>query len=215
MDVVVPLVFFLALVSLVLAAPRLDAFRGRRRAGALAGDLMTHHGFKSRPEFTVSRLPVAGPPCHYGAAQRLTDQVGGVVGGLPLTSAGYSCRYNGATHVYGIAVVSLPTPVDGIEVRHERAFHSVLVVEPVPEGRISSGETEFDRRHQSYAADPEQARRVLSAQGVRELSSAPEPFSWRVDGTDLLLWRSGGWDSADSLLGCVRAVTSVLRPEDG
>ncbi|MFG2846916.1 hypothetical protein ACGF12_27630 [Kitasatospora sp. NPDC048296] len=215
MDVVVPLVFFLALVSLVLTAPRLDALRGRRRAGVLANQLMKRHGFLSRLEFTVSRLPVAGPPFHYGAAQRLADQVGGVVDGLPLTVAGYSCRYNGATHVYGIAVVSLPSPVDGIEVRHERVFHSVLVVEPVPEGRSSSGETEFDRRYRSYAADPDQARRVLSAQGVRELSAAPEPFSWRVDGTDLLLWRSGGWDSADSLLGCVRAVTAVLRPEDG
>jgi hypothetical protein len=215
MDVVVPLVFFLALVTVVLTAPRLDAFRGRRRAGELARDLTAQHGFRARPEFTASRLPVAGPPFHYGAAQRLADQVGGVVDGLPLTAARYSCRYNGETHVYGIAVVSLPCPVDGIEVRHERAFHSVLVVEPVPEGRISSGETEFDSRHQSYAAYPDQARRVLSAAGVRELSSAPVPFSWRVDGTDLLLWRSGGWDSADSLLCCVRAVTSVLRPEDG
>ncbi|MFJ8471082.1 hypothetical protein [Kitasatospora sp. NPDC094011] len=214
MDVVVPLVVFLAFVTLVLTAPRFDAFRGRRRSAELAGELTERHDFRPRPEFTASRLPVAGPPFHYGAAQRLTDQRGGVLDGLPLTVAGYSCRYNGETHVYGLAVLSLPSPVDRVEVRHERPFHSVLVTEPVPEGRVTSGETDFDARYRSYAADPEQARRVLSAPRVRELAAAPQPFSWRVDGTDLLLWRSGGWDSADALLGCVRAVTSVLRPVD-
>ncbi|MEV7598256.1 hypothetical protein AB0O91_12845 [Kitasatospora sp. NPDC089797] len=214
MDVAVPLVFFLAFVTLVLTAPRLDAFRGRRRAGGLARELMSRHGFSAKPEFTASRLPVAGPPFHYGAAQRLTDQVGGTVDGLALTAAGYRCRYNGETHVYGVAVVSLPSPVDGIEVRHERAFHSVLVPEPVPDGRIASGEPEFDGRYRSYATDPGQARRVLSVPRVRTLAAAPQPFSWRVDGTDLLLWRSGGWESAEALIGCVRAVTSVLRPAD-
>jgi hypothetical protein len=212
MGVVVPILLFICLATLVLATPRFGSFRARRRTRVIADELRSRHGFGRRDEFTASVLTLPGPPFHYGASPRLLDQVVGTHDGRTLTSAGYSCRYNGSTHFYGIVLVELPSPIDAVEVRHGQAFHSVRVVEPVPGGRVRSGVAEFDNRYETYAADPGNLRTVLSATGVSHLLAAPEPFSWRAEGTDLLLWRSGGWSSADALLGCVRAVTCALRP---
>ncbi|MFI6845605.1 hypothetical protein ACIBJD_13260 [Kitasatospora sp. NPDC050467] len=213
MGVVVPIVLFLALAALVLVAPRAGTFRARRRSRGLAQELATVHGFESRPDVTLGRLPLAGPPFHYGTARTLSDQVSGAVDDLTVTVAGYSCRENGATHGYGLVLVSLPGPSARIEVRHEPAFHSTLVAEPVPGGRVHTGVVPFDARYEVYASDPHRMGTKLSATESETLLAAPEPFSWRVHGRDVLLWRSGGWPSADGLLGCVRATVSVLRPD--
>lgn len=213
MGVVVPIVLFLALAVLVLVAPRADSYRARRRSRAVALELVTEHGFRSRPDFALGRLPLAGPPFHYGTARTLSDQASGAVDGLTVTVAGYSCRDNGSTHGYGLALVSLPEPSARIEVRHEPAFHSTLVVEPVPGGRVRTGVVTFDARYEVFASDPHHLGAGLSATDAEALLAASEPFSWRVHGRDVLLWRSGGWSSADALLGAVRAAVSVLRPD--
>ncbi|MCC9306162.1 hypothetical protein LN042_03405 [Kitasatospora sp. RB6PN24] len=215
MGVIVPILLFVCLATLVLGSPRIPPLRERRRTRAISHALVARHGFTARPSFTSSRIPLPGPPFHYGSAQRLTDQVAGEVAGLPVTSAGYSCRYNGSSHFYGIALVTLPFPVDTAEVRHEPAFHSVRVVEPVPAGRVRTGVARFDAAHESYCRDPHHGQSALSVAGVGELLSAPEPFSWRAEGTQLLLWRSGGWSSTPSLLGCVRAAVSALSSSNG
>lgn len=119
MGVIIPILLFVCLATLVLAAPRLPALREQRRTRAIGNVLISCHGFTARPSFTASRIALPGPPFHYGSAQRLTDQVAGTLEGLPVTSAGYSCRYNGSSHFYGIALVTLPLPVDAAEVRHE------------------------------------------------------------------------------------------------
>ncbi|TQF02857.1 hypothetical protein E6W39_12050 [Kitasatospora acidiphila] len=210
MGVIVPILLFVCLATLVFGSPRIPPLRERRRTRAVSSALVARHGFTARPSFTTSRIPFPGPPFHYGSAQRLTDQVAGEVEGLPVTSAGYSCHYNGSSHFYGIALVTLPFPVDTAEVRHEPAFHTVRVVEPVPAGRVRTGAARFDTAYEIYCRDPHNGQSALSAAGVDELLSAPEPFSWRAEGTQLLLWRSGGWSSAPSLLGCVRAASSAL-----
>jgi hypothetical protein len=215
MGVIIPILLFVCLATLVLASPRLPALRGRRRTSAISNVLMSRHGFTAQPSFTASRIPLPGPPFHYGSAQRLTDQVAGAVDGMPVTSAGYSCRYNGSSHFYGIALVTLPFPVDTAEVRHEPAFRSVRVVEPVPEGRLRTGVARFDAGYETYCRDPHHGQSALSAAWVDELLAAPEPFSWRAEGTQLLLWRAGGWSSARSLLGCVRATTAALSASSG
>ncbi|MGC0316498.1 hypothetical protein [Kitasatospora acidiphila] len=215
MGVIIPILLFVCLATLVLAAPRLPALREQRRTRAIGNVLISCHGFTARPSFTASRIALPGPPFHYGSAQRLTDQVAGTLEGLPVTSAGYSCRYNGSSHFYGIALVTLPLPVDAAEVRHEPAFHSVRVVEPIPDSRVQTGVARFDADYEAYGRDAHHGQSTLSAAGVGELLAAPEPFSWRADGTQLLLWRSGGWSSAASLLGCVRAASSAVTSSLG
>ncbi|MGE7435770.1 hypothetical protein [Kitasatospora sp. NPDC001175] len=211
MGVIVPIVLFGCLAALVLGAPRFGPYRERRRAGAVSNLLTGSHAFRPRPEFGLEQLPTT-PPFHYGTSRRLAGQVTGEVDGLPLTWFCYSCRENGSTHVYGVARVELSVPLGEVEVRHEPAFHSVRVVEPVPDSPVPTGVAAFDGRHRTYARDPHHVRTVLPAAAVRELLAAPEPFSWRVADGELLLWRSGGWSSAAALLGCVRAVTAALRP---
>jgi hypothetical protein len=212
MGVVVPILLFVCLAVLVVTAPRIAPLRERRRTRSINADLMHRHGFTAQSSFTASRIPLPGPPFHYGSAQRLTDQVAGTVEGMSMVSAGYECRYNGSSHFYGVALVTLPLLVDTVEVRHQPAFHSVRVVEPVPEGRVQTGVPRFDAGHETYCGDP---RHRLPAAGVAELLAAPEPFSWRADGTHLLLWRAEGWSSARSLLDCVRAVTYALSSDLG
>ncbi|MGF1430588.1 hypothetical protein [Kitasatospora sp. LaBMicrA B282] len=210
MGVVVPIVFFCALVALVLTAPRIGPVLDRRRTGAIAAELTARHGF--RPS-SGDAPDLAGPPFHYGTGQRFTDEVTGSLAGLPLGSVGYRCRENGSAHFYGVLLARLPAPVESpIEVRHEPAFHSTRVTEPLPAPRVPSGAPFFDVRYEVYANDAQLARAVLSAAGVEHLLTAPQPCSWRVEGTQLLLWRSGGWSSATALLGSVRAVTAALRP---
>ncbi|MCX4690301.1 hypothetical protein OG401_39465 [Kitasatospora purpeofusca] len=131
--------------------------------------------------------------------------------GLTVTVAGYSCRDNGSTHAYGLVMVSLPEPLSQIEVRHEPAFRSTLVVEPDPGGRVRTGVAAFDARYEVYTSDPYR-RTGLSVAETETLPAAPVPFSWRVHGRDAMLWRSDGWSSADEVLGSVRAVVAVLRP---
>ncbi|MGK4578945.1 hypothetical protein [Kitasatospora sp. HPMI-4] len=211
MRVIVPIVLLLGLAALVLTAPRLGPYLDRRRARAIADELTRRHGFIARPEFGLERLPSA-PPFHYGTSRRLVDQVTGELDRSVLTSAGYSCRENGSTHVYGVALVELPVPLGEVEVRHEPAFHSVRVVEPVPDAPVPTGVADFDSHYRIYARDPHHVRTMLPASEVHQLLAAPEPFSWRVSGGELLLWRSGGWSSAAALAGCVRTVTAALRP---
>ncbi|GAA2752330.1 hypothetical protein [Kitasatospora cinereorecta] len=213
MGVVIPIVLFAALVALVLVAPRFAPFRGRMRAGTIARELTTGQGFEPRGDFALDRFPTAGPPFHYGGAKRLDAQVAGAVDGLTTVSAGYRCRENGSTHFYGVVLVSLPAPVARIEVRHEPAFHSVRVVEPVPGGLASTGITPFDERYRTYVAEPLTVGTLLPDAAVRALLAAPEPCSWRAEGRELLLWRSGGWSCAEALLASLRAATGALRPE--
>lgn len=210
MGVIVPIVLFVALVTLVLTAPRFGPLRDRRRTAAIATELTARHGF--RPS-SGDGPDLAGPPFHFGSARRLDAEVTGGLDGLPLTSVGYRCRENGSTHFYGAVLVKLPTAVESrVEVRHEPAFHSVRVVEPSPGGRLKSGDGWFDSRFEAYATDPRLALAVLTSAGVDVLRTAPEPCSWRVEGSALLLWRSGGWRSAASLLASVRAVVAALQP---
>ncbi|MFF7638407.1 hypothetical protein ACFZB9_35440 [Kitasatospora sp. NPDC008050] len=211
---IVPIVFFLGLVALVLGAPRLGPFQDRRRVAATARELAARHGLTPDsdpdPARGLGQPPLSGAPFHYGSARRLVDRVTGSLGALPVTAAGYTCRENGATHVYGVVLVTMPYPVAPAEVRHEPVFHSVRVVEPLPEGLSRTGVPDFDDRYRAYTSDPHAALTVLSAEGARALLAAPEPFSWRSEGTGLLLWRAGGWSSAQALVGCVSAVTSLL-----
>ncbi|GAB2701718.1 hypothetical protein [Kitasatospora kifunensis] len=211
---IVPIVFFLGLVALVLGAPRFGPFQERRRAATTARELTVRHDFAPSPTSALGQLPLAGPPFHYGSAHRLTDQVSGTLGALPVSAATYTCRENGSTHVYGVVLVAMPHPLAPVEVRHEPVFHSVRVIEPMPEGLARTGEAAFEGRYRAYTSDPHAALTVFSAEGARELLAAPEPCSWRTEGSDLLLWRAGGWSSAQALLGCVSVVASVLGAVD-
>ncbi|WP_329560909.1 hypothetical protein [Kitasatospora sp. NBC_01266] len=209
MGVIVPIVLFVALVALVLTAPRIGPVLDRRRTGAIAEELTAGHGF--RPS-SGDGPDLAGPPFHYGSAQRLVSEVTGSLEGLPLTSVGYRCRENGSTHFYGAVLVRLPEAVESrIEVRHEPVFHSTRVLVPLSGDRLSSGDGWFDSHFEVHATDPRLVRTVLSTSGLDLLRGTPEPCSWRVEGSTLLLWRSGGWTSAASLLASVRAVSAALH----
>ena len=205
MGVIVPIVLFLGLVTLVLGAPRFDVFRDRHRAGATARELLERPEFTAVPGFGLDQLPFGGTPFHYGSDHRLAHQVSGPLDGLIVTSATYTCRFKGATRLYGVVLLSLPRPLAGAEMRCEPAFHCVRVPEPLPEGRVRLGVEAFDSCYQAFAApDPvhvSQVSRMLSPDAARILLAAPESFNWRVREKDLLLWRSGGWASSEQVQG--------------
>jgi hypothetical protein len=62
------------------------------------------------------------------------------------------------------------------------------------------------------AEEAEAAMLVGSAATANVMLQVPEPFSWRSLDGEVLLWKRGGWSSADTLIASVRAVLEVFDP---
>ena len=191
MEVVVPVVGFLCLATLIVASPRVGPRRVRRRASAIAAGLCDAYGFVAAPDVDHVLRGTTAPPFHYGSDHRFEDVVTGGVGGLPVTSAAYICRYNGSPHLYGVVGVTLPGPgtPERIEIRSEPVFESAWAIDTPP---------------------VDGADGPLRADDVAALMSVSEPPSLRVEDRLLLMWRRDGWSSPAELLQAVTAASEAV-----
>ena len=211
MDVVVPVVAYLCLATLIVGSPRVGPRRVRRQAAVVAAGLRERYSFITAPDPQHVVRTANEPPFHYGTEQEFADAVTGDLGGLPVTSATYTCRYNGSTHLYGVVAVTLRTSGERIEVRHGPVFGSAWAIDTPPEGVARSGSPAFDAAFELYF--PEQGRtteRPLGPEGIKALLSTGEPFSLRLEDHRLLLWRRDGWSSADAVTAAVQAAEAAV-----
>jgi hypothetical protein len=209
MEVVLPAFAWLCLATLIVASPRIQPHRVRQRAAEVAAGLRTHQGFTPASEVEYV-LSTNEPPCHYGTDHALDDVITGLVASLPVTSATYTCRYNGSTHLYGLVGVTLPASSERLEIRHGRVFESAWAVDTPPEGAALTGTPTFDTEFELYFPDRgEGATGLLSQAGINALLAAPDRFSLRIDDRRLLLWRRDGWTSDTTLIEAVKAATTV------
>ena len=71
---------------------------------------------------------------------------------------------------------------------------------------------EFDRAYRLYATETGAVMLVSSLATANVMLEVPEPFSRRALDSEVLLWKRGGWSSADALIASVRAVQEILDP---
>ncbi|MBR7833002.1 hypothetical protein KDL01_06995 [Actinospica durhamensis] len=177
----------------------------------MAEQLRTVHGFRegSKASWTDARS-TGWPPFHYGRHRELDDVLVGTVNGLPTRAAGYELVFNGSLHLYGLALIMLPRPVDWLEVRGERPFSAPRVPDHVPDGQLTTGVPEFDTVWSVYAETAD-AQHAASAPALTQtMLAAPIRFSWRTHGSELLLWKRDGWTDAPQLLESISCVTNLL-----
>jgi hypothetical protein len=208
-----PAVLVIALATVVVVSPRLEPRRLRARAAAVAAELRSRYAFStgSHASWAGTRGTV-WPPFHYGTHRETDDELVGDVGGLTVRVAGYECVFVGTRHRYGVACVILPGPVEWAEVRGEPVFSAAKVPEHIPDGRCAGATPEFERAYQLYTEDPEMGLLITSRATADAMLDVPEPFSWRTLDREVLLWKRGGWSSADALIESVRAVQQILHP---
>ncbi|WP_194905583.1 hypothetical protein [Catenulispora rubra] len=212
MEVVLPVIGYLSLVTLIVASPRIGPRRTRRQATAVAEALCGTYGFVAAPGVDHVLRVTTAPPFHYGSDHRFEDVVTGEIGGLPVTSATYVCRYNGSPHLYGVAAVTMPGPgvPERIEIRSEPVFESAWAIDAPPKGRARTGRPDIDAAFELYLPDRgEKADGLLTEDSVSALLHVSERPSLRVEGRQLLVWRRDGWSSPDALIQAVTAATGL------
>ncbi|MEY9932495.1 hypothetical protein ABH926_007146 [Catenulispora sp. GP43] len=211
MQIVFPIIGYLCLATLVLASPQHRFRRSRRGAADLARDLKDRHGFVEAPDVEHVLKPTRQPPFHYGTEHRLINAVTGAMHDMPVTSATFTCRYNGSTHLYGVASLTLAHPAERLEVRAGAAFATAWVIDTPPPGRVQVGCHPFDDHFELYTPARETGgAAVLARAGVTALERVAEPFSMRIEGMQVLLWRAEGWSSSESLAAAVAAAATVV-----
>lgn len=211
MRYILPIALLICLAALIALSPHLEPQRLRARARQLAAQLRAKHGFREGSKASWAETRAGGwPPFHYGARGELDNVLVGTRDGLPMRAAGYEVRFNGSRHRYGLVLIGLPHPSEWMEVRGERPFHAARVAEHVPDGALKMGVSEFDAVW-SVFADNAETRQAASSVGLAQaMLGAPTRFSWRVNGTDLLLWKRDGWSDAAQLLATIDCVTRLL-----
>ena len=130
-----PIAVFVALAALIAISPHVEPRRLRFRARQVTEDLRAKHGFRdgSKASWLAARS-TDWPPFHYGTRQTLDSELSGMLHGLPVRVAGYELVTNGSRHRYGLAAVTLPRPLEWMEVRGEpthlswRAHESELLL---------------------------------------------------------------------------------------
>lgn len=206
-----PIALLICLATLIALSPHLEPQRLAVRARQLAAQLRAKHGFREGSKASWAETRASGwPPFHYGAHGELDNVLVGAVDGLPMRAAGYGVGFNGSRHRYGLVLIGLPRPGAWMEVRGERPFHAVRVAEHVPDGAVKLGVPEFDAAWSVFADTTETQHAASSAGLAQAMLGAPTQFSWRVNGTDLLLWKRDGWSDAAQLLASISSVTRLL-----
>lgn len=212
MEVVLPVFAWLCLATLIVVSPQVGPRRTSRHATAVAGALCDTHGFVVAPGVDHVLRGTTAPPFHYGSDHRFEVVVTGEIGGLPATSATYTCRYNGSPQLYGVVAVTLPGPgaPERIEIRSEPVFESAWALDTPPEGRARTGAPDVDAAFELYLPDRGgKADGVFSVDGLSALLRLPERPSLRVEDRLLLVWHRDGWTSPDALIQAVTASTGL------
>ena len=207
-----PIAVVVCLAAILVLSPHLEPRRLRARARRLTEDLRTKHGFREGSKASWSEARATGwPPFHYGKHQVIEGELIGSMRGLPVRIADYETVHTGSRHLYGVAAVVLPRPLEWMEVRGERPFSAARVAEHVPDGRIPAfGVPEFDAAWAVYAEEPDAILAVGGAALPEAMLAVPTPLSWRTHNRELLLWKRDGWSNATQLLTSVGIVMNFL-----
>lgn len=210
-----PIALVVLLALFFVITPQVEPRLLRLRARRVSEDLRTRHGFREGSKAAWSDVTATGwPPFHYGRRRSLQNELIGSLHGLTVRVAGYEVVTSGTRHLYGLAVVLLPRPLDWIEVRGERAFSAARVPEHIPDGRVALGVPDFDEHWTVYAETPDALLVAGSRLLVETMSGAPARLNWRAHGSGLLLWRRDGWSSALELTSALHVVLTVLGLTD-
>jgi hypothetical protein len=213
MRYVLPAVLFAVFATMVVLSPHVEPRRLRARSALVDARLRVDFGFTDGSRAAWAGVQASGwPPFHYGKHQQIDSELMGTVDGVPVRVAGYECVIAGSRHRYELASVVLPAPVEWAEVRGEPAFSAPRVPDHVPDGRRIGALPEFNEAYEAFAEEQEAAMLVGSAATANVMLQVPEPFSWRALDSEVLLWKRGGWSSADTLIASVRAVLEVFDP---
>lgn len=211
----IPFALLVCLAALIAISPHLEPQRLRARARHVTRQLRTRDGFREGSKASWAEIRANGlPPFHYGGRRKLDDALIGTMDRLPVRVAGYEVVFNSSRHRYGLVLVGLPHPVEWVEARGERPFSAARVAEHVPDGALKIGVPEFDGAWSVYTRIAETHGAARFSELAQAMLGAPTPFSWRADGTDLLLWKRDGWSDAGQLLASVRSVTGLLGLAD-
>ena len=188
-----PIALILCLAAVIALSPHIEPQRLRSRARLLAEQLRAQHGFREGSKASWAQARSTGwPPFHYGRHCELDNVLIGELHGLPVRAAGYELIFNGSRHRYGLALLVVPYPLEWMEVRGERPFSAARVAEHVPDGQVTLGVAQFDSAWSVYAEASEVQRPVHSGALAQAMLDAPTKFSWRTDGTEVLLWKRDG-----------------------
>jgi hypothetical protein len=213
MRYVLPAVLFTLFAALVVISPHLEPRRLRARAEFVNGQLRGQHGFVTGSHASWSEVHSTGwPPFHYGKRQHIDGELVGEVDGLTVRTAGYECVFAGDRHRYGLVCILLPATIEWAEARGEPAFSAARVPDHVPDGHQSGATPEFDAVYQIYTEASDIAAVLARPRTAQTLLELPERFSFRTLNDSVLLWKRGGWPSAESLIESVRAVQQILSP---
>jgi hypothetical protein len=215
MRYLLPALVFAIFAAIVVLSPHVEPRRMRARAALVNADLRAAFHFIPGSHASWAGTRATGwPPFHYGEHREIVDELTGQIDGLPIRVAGYECVFAGSRHRYGLACVVLPEPADWAEVRGEPVFSAAKVPEHIPNGRQPGALPEFDRAYQLYAEESDAVLLVVGRATADAMLRAPEPFNWRTLDREALLWRRGGWSSAQALVDSVRIVTGILGTAD-
>jgi hypothetical protein len=211
MRYLLPAILFALFATMVVVSPHLEPRRLRARAAAVREQLRRRHGFTAGSKAAWQGTVATGlPPFNYGDHRHVDGEQTGEVDGLPVRVAGYECVIDGARHRYGLACVIPPHPVAQLEVRGESVFANAAVADHVPDGARDGATPDFAGKYQLFAVESAAAALATGRVMAVTMMLAPEPFSWRTVGGEVLLWRRGGWASADSLIASVHIVLEIM-----
>lgn len=213
MRYLLPAVLVVLLWTMIVLSPHVEPRRLRSRGAAVNKQLLVRHGFSRGSKASWADTAATHlPPFHYGARRALDGEMAGALDDRPVRVAGYECVENGSRHRYGLVHVTLPEPVSRTEVRGEPVFTSARVYEAqLPEGLHSGPTADFNRAFQVYTPDRQAATLLTSPATAAALLTLPERFSWRTGGSQVLVWKRGGWPDAESLVVSVRAVIDLVQ----
>lgn len=208
-----PWLFGLAIAAVLVVGYVLDRKRRER--------IMTYcvaRGWQYVDEDPTLAGRWSGQPFDQGDRRRARNVIRGVENSRSFVAFDYSYethstdskgRRSSTTHRYAVYAVALPTYLPTLEVCPEGAFLKLADAVGL-RSDIDLESEDFNRAFTVKADDRKFASDVLTPRTMQYLLTVPAA-AWRIEGTDILRWRSGRLDPAQVVVS-----TSVLdRVADG
>ncbi|WP_370103184.1 hypothetical protein [Streptacidiphilus sp. MAP12-20] len=188
--------------------PRRPLWRDRRRCRETAAALASLPGSAPSPGTPV--LPWQAAPFHYGDRRSIEQAARGSLGGHPAASFAYCAVHNGVPQWSMVLELRLSEPSVPVEVFHERPYTAPNVTLPTALPVQPSGDAALDRawqvRFDTAVMDPRPSARLVA----EALAAAPEPFSLRAERDVLVVWKVGGFASAQNAEMCAGAAVRAV-----
>jgi Protein of unknown function (DUF3137) len=176
--------------------------RNRRRRDALL-TLAAARGWSYTASDSTLCLRWYGVPFGRGDSPKAVNVLNGSVGTRTFAAFDYSYETHSSdsrggrsttVHAYAVCVVPLPAPLGDVQVEPENALERFAGAVGLMQDVALESE-DFNRRFRVSAANPKLASDVLTPRTMEYLLAVP-PLAWRMEGTDLICWRSGSLDPA-------------------